>query len=301
MAAPNASYPCRTRKAVAIVAAMIRSVPAAVLAVAALLPGCSRPIDAGNPQEGISSRPAPHVQAADPAQTKNPAPTSHATGTNTSGSSSTSGSSGDKPPTVPPALRERPIRYDDQRQALTLEYRRLHEGGDPQSVIIEPRMVVLHHTGGSSVDSAWRYFNRPTIESGRKTLAKAGNVNVGAQFLVDRDGTILRLMPENWHARHCIGLNHIAIGIENVGDGTQHPLTEAQIKADAALVRYLAQVYPITHVIGHHEANKMRKHPYFHEEVAGYRTRKGDPGPAFIAAVRERISDLNLKGPPTDP
>jgi len=26
-------------------------------------------------------------------------------------------------------------------------------------------------------------------------------------------------MPETWMARHCIGLNHVAIGIENVGDG----------------------------------------------------------------------------------
>jgi N-acetyl-anhydromuramyl-L-alanine amidase AmpD len=190
------------------------------------------------------------------------------------------------------------ILYGDERTSLTLEYRRLHEGGDPQDVTITPRMVVLHHTGGPSADAAWRYFNRPKIESGRATLAKAGRVNVGAQFLVDRDGTIFRLMPEDWHARHCVGLNHIAIGVENVGDGKEHPLTEAQIEADARLIRYLAATFPITHVIGHNEALQMRAHPYFHEEVAGYKTRKGDPGPAFMAAVRERIADLGLEGPP---
>ncbi len=307
MATPGASLPCRTRTTVAIVAAMIRSAFSAALAVAALLPGCSRPIEAGSPQEGISSPPSTHEEAAGPAN--NTAPTSRATGPSTSGTDTTGGSSttgpstsaDDNTPTPPPSLRERPIRYGERRKALTLEYRRLHEGGSPQSVIIEPRLVVLHHTGGSSVDGAWRYFNRPKIESGRKTLAKAGDVNVGAQFLVDRDGTILRLMPENWHARHCVGLNHIAIGVENVGDGKKYPLTKAQIEADAKLIRYLAEVYPISHVIGHHEAAKMRKHPYFHEEVAGYRTRKGDPGPAFMAAVRERIADLDLKGPPNDP
>ena len=32
---------------------------------------------------------------------------------------------------------------------------------------------------------------------------------------VDRDGTICRLMPETWMARHVIGLNYSAIGIEN--------------------------------------------------------------------------------------
>ena len=203
-------------------------------------------------------------------------------------------------PPAPPYV-DRLINYDDARRALTVEYRRLHEGGDPQDVIIEPRLVVLHHTGGSSVDAAWRYFNRPKIESGRKTLAKAGDVNVGAQFLVDRDGTIFRLMPENWHARHCVGFNHLAIGVENVGDGKEHPLTDAQVEANAALVRYLAATYPITHVIGHNEANSMREHPYFHEEVAGYKTRKGDPGPAFMTAVRARIADLELAGPPETP
>ncbi|MEZ4381506.1 MAG: peptidoglycan recognition family protein [Nannocystaceae bacterium] len=211
----------------------------------------------------------------------------------TSGDATTTGDAAPAPPYV-----DRLIRYDDERTALTLEYRKLHEGGDPQDAVITPRMVVLHHTGGPSADAAWRYFNRPTIESGRATLAKAGRVNVGAQFLVDRDGTILRLIPEDRHARHCVGLNHLAIGVENVGDGKAHPLTEAQIDADARLIRYLAATFPITHVIGHNEALAMREHPYFHEEVPGYKTRKGDPGPAFMAAVRERIADLGLEGPP---
>ena len=42
-------------------------------------------------------------------------------------------------------------------------------------------------------------------------------------------------------ARHCIGLNHVAIGIENVGDGEKLPLTPAQVQADAALVRATAR------------------------------------------------------------
>ena len=239
------------------------------------------------------------VATASPAEARSG---SRETATGDSEGDAAEGSAGPGPavPPAPPYV-DRLINYDDARRALTVEYRRLHEGGDPQDVIIEPRLVVLHHTGGSSVDAAWRYFNRPKIESGRKTLAKAGDVNVGAQFLVDRDGTIFRLMPENWHARHCVGFNHLAIGVENVGDGKEHPLTDAQVEANAALVRYLAATYPITHVIGHNEANSMREHPYFHEEVAGYKTRKGDPGPAFMTAVRERIADLKLEGPPEAP
>lgn len=100
-------------------------------------------------------------------------------------------------------------------------------------------------------------------------------------------------------ARHCIGLNHLAIGIENVGGAPGLPLTAAQVAADAALVRYLALRYPITHLIGHHEARAMEKHPYWRERDAAYRNRKPDPGAAFLRRVRARVRDLALAGPPT--
>lgn len=202
------------------------------------------------------------------------------------------------PPTFSTPIVDRPITFDDLRTALTIEYRRRHEAPDAADVTIAPRMMVLHHTGGGSLDAAWRYFNRAKIEAGRETLARAGDLNVSAHFLVDRDGTIVRLLPETTFARHCVGLNAAAIGVENVGDGKRYPLTRAQIDANAALIRHLAARFPITHVIGHHESLQMQGHPYFHELEPGYRTRKGDPGPAFMAAVREQIADLGLQGPP---
>ena len=123
-------------------------------------------------------------------------------------------------------------------------------------------------------------------------------VNVSAQFLVDRDGTIYRLQPETRMARHCIGLNHIAIGVENVGDGDRVPLTDAQVAANAALIRDLAARFPITHVIGHSASHAMRAHPYFVERVRGYRNSKPDPGAGFLRDVRARIADLALAGAP---
>jgi N-acetylmuramoyl-L-alanine amidase len=105
-------------------------------------------------------------------------------------------------------------------------------------------------------------------------------------------------MPETRMARHCIGLNHLAIGVENVGDGDRYPLTEAQVAANAALVRYLAARHPITHLIGHHESRAMEDHPYFLERDDAYRNRKPDPGAAFMREVRARVADLDLAGPP---
>jgi N-acetylmuramoyl-L-alanine amidase len=196
-----------------------------------------------------------------------------------------------------PVIVDRPIRFDAERERLTVEYRRRHQDPAIDHSGIEPRAVVLHHTGGGSMRATWRYFDPARIERGRAALRRAGELNVSAHFLVDRDGAIYRLMPETRMARHCIGLNHVAIGIENVGDGAKYPLTEAQVRSNAALVRYLAGKFPLTHLIGHHESNAMRRHPYWLERDPTYGNRKPDPGPAFLRRVRAHLTDLQLQGP----
>lgn len=199
---------------------------------------------------------------------------------------------------APPAIIDKPIRFDEARKALTVEYRKLHQDPDARDIEIEPRVVILHYTAGGSAMATWRYFNRLEMEGSRARLARAGRVNVSSHFLVDRDGTIYRLMPETWMARHCIGLNHIAIGVENVGDGKRWPLTDAQVKANIALVRYLAGRHRITHLIGHHEARALEGTDLWLERDAKYRNRKSDPGPRFLARVRAGLADLKLRGPP---
>ena len=127
----------------------------------------------------------------------------------------------------------------------------------------------------------------------------AGQVNVSIQFLVDRDGTVYRLMPETWMARHTIGLNYNSIGVENVGGGDSvDNMTAAQIEANIRLVRYLAKKYPsIEYLIGHSEYREFEGHPLWLELDDGYRTEKVDPGDRFMTAVREAVAHLGLKGP----
>ncbi len=126
----------------------------------------------------------------------------------------------------------------------------------------------------------------------------AGALNVSSHYLVDRDGTIYQLLPETTLARHVIGLNHSAIGIENVGNGTDLPLTDAQVAANVAIVRYLDSKYEIDYLIGHHEYIKFEGHPLWLEKDSGYRTEKTDPGDDYMNRVREIVSDLGLEGPP---
>jgi len=214
------------------------------------------------------------------------------------------GASPAEPPAPAPAeptltIHERPITFDAARRQRTIAYRQRHQDPAARDITIAPRMIVLHHTGGGDPDATWRYFDRPVSEPGRADVARGGELNVSAHFLVDRDGAIVRLMPETWMARHCVGLNHVAIGVENVGDGAALPLTDAQLAANVALVRDLKRRFPgITHLIGHHEFRAFEGHPYYREREPAERPPQEDPGPAFMRAVRTQLSDLELAGPP---
>jgi hypothetical protein len=202
------------------------------------------------------------------------------------------------PGTAPAPIHDRLVPFDETRIAGTLAYLRAHVDPARSDIRLDPRAIVLHWTASPTLESSWQIF-APSELQGRPELDGAGRVNVSAHFLVDRDGTIYRLVPEETVARHTIGLNHVAIGIENVGGGEAHPLTPAQVEANAALVRDLVRRYPtITHLLGHSEYRRMESHPYFRELDPNYRTEKPDPGPEFLAAVRQAVADLGLLAPP---
>ncbi len=101
-------------------------------------------------------------------------------------------------------------------------------------------------------------------------------------------------------ARHVIGLNHCAIGVENVGGTVDLPLTKAQLKSNIWLVRYLKDKYDIDYLIGHYEYTLFENHPLWLEQDEGYRTKKTDPGTAFMNDVRKAVKDLNFKKLPTN-
>jgi N-acetylmuramoyl-L-alanine amidase len=193
---------------------------------------------------------------------------------------------------------DKPVPFPDERVQLTREYIRDHYGIDAPGIEIVPRIVVLHWTAGKSLTGDFNTFVPATLR-GRADIRTASELNVGIQFLLDRDGKIYRLMPETWMARHVIGLNYNAIGVENVGGaGGTDDLTPAQRAANIWLVRYLVRIYPtIEYLIGHHEYRLFEGHPLWLERDPGYRTGKSDPGDAFMNAVRMEVRELNLKGP----
>ncbi|MEM9141683.1 MAG: peptidoglycan recognition family protein [Bacteroidota bacterium] len=197
--------------------------------------------------------------------------------------------------TVAKEIVDKPVVFDAERKKLSLEYLADRYGLEQEEPTINPKMIVLHWTVIPTFEKSFAAFNTPTLPSSRSEITSAGKLNVSSQFMVDRDGTIYRLMPETTMARHVIGLNHCAIGVENVGGGQDLPLTQAQLESNIWLVRYLAKKYDIEYLIGHYEYTRFENHPLWLEKDDGYRTQKTDPGEDFMQKMRKATKNLNLK------
>ncbi len=207
---------------------------------------------------------------------------------------------------------EHATKIDGERVQLTKDYLKIHNpplyaklpaADTAAAITFVPRMIVVHWTAIPTLQGTLDAFASREIGSDRPQILANGKLNVGIQFVVDRDGSIYSLYPETVIARHCIGLNQVAIGIENVADGglddakVSAPLTHAQLQANIALVRYLLGKYPtIGYLIGHMEYTEVEKpshpaHSLFYEAIPTYRTAKIDPGWRFLGELRAALRE----------
>jgi len=124
-----------------------------------------------------------------------------------------------------------------------------------------PDMLVLHYTG---------------METGEAALAQLRNGEregkVSSHYLVEEDGRIFRLVPEErraWHAGKTFWkgeeqLNHASIGIEIVNPGHEfgyRPFPEAQVVAVIALLGDIRTRWQIddSRILGHSDVAPGRK------------------------------------------
>ncbi len=189
---------------------------------------------------------------------------------------------------------DRPITFNEERNELTLDYLSERYGLEQEAPTINPKIIVLHWTYIPTLQKSFDAFYDTKLPDWRPDITSASGLNVSSQFLVDQDGTIYRLMPETTMARHVIGLNHCAIGIENVGGTENTPLTQDQIDANIWLVNYLKNKYDIEYLIGHFEYTNFEHHALWLEKDEGYRTQKTDPGIDFLNAVKNATKHLNF-------
>ena len=190
---------------------------------------------------------------------------------------------------------DKPIIFNEERKELTLQYLDERYGLKQNTPVIIPKIVVLHWTAIPTFEGSFDAFYNTKLPNWRPDINNVSGLNVSTHFLVDQDGTIYSLMPETTMGRHVIGLNHCAIGVENVGGTKDTPLTKAQLKANIWLVKYLAKKYDIEYVIGHHEYTLFENHVLWLEKDDGYRTTKTDPGDEFMTKVRKATKKFEFK------
>ncbi|MEO0031167.1 MAG: hypothetical protein RIS94_925 [Pseudomonadota bacterium] len=120
-------------------------------------------------------------------------------------------------------------------------------------------MVVLHYTGMQTADEALERMCDPAAE-------------VSAHYMIDEDGTVTRLVPEDkraWHAgrsswRGITDVNSASVGIEMVNPGHEwgyRPFTDAQMEALVPLLADIVRRHnvPRANVVGHSDIAPARK------------------------------------------
>jgi len=111
-----------------------------------------------------------------------------------------------------------------------------------------PDMIVIHSTGGPTCDA----------RTGRPIWVKAGTLDedlrvieahpkLGIHYMIDRDGTLRKSVPEDQVAYHVFrySTRSVAIELVNDGDGVD-PFPDAQLAAVVALIRDIARRRGVT-------------------------------------------------------
>lgn len=141
---------------------------------------------------------------------------------------------------------------------------------------------IFHHTGG-----------RGSPEGVQSTLNGGRGMSLGVQYIIDRDGTVHRSLPENssgGHMRNGTGIgdglnNRNTIGVEMIARNNAD-LTQAQIESARALYAEQAEKYPNLAPYGHGEVNKHKQ---------------SDEGMGAVDAIRKDLKKKGKKPKTADP
>lgn len=223
-------------------------------------------------------------------------PRDDATLSKTNKAHSTMGHAGEADEFIDIAIDDRyAITPSEEYNRLMRAYNKRHYGIDT-FLLTEPKIIVVHSTYTKTLGTAVKMFCSSPRLVGRDDVKFGGSVTVSVHFIIDYDGTIYRLMPLTHAARHAIGLNYTAIGIENVG--RNEDLTPAQVESTVKTILYIRSRCPtVEYLVGHYEYNDESR-PHHH--LITYLQKnywpwdKKDPGVAFMRKVRRRLLDYDV-------
>ena len=188
---------------------------------------------------------------------------------------------------APPREVRKPIPYTAARRADMADYAQRHYGFHDFR-LRDPKVIVEHYTVTPSFPPVFDLFSRNQPDSELGELP-----GVCSHYVIDRDGTIFRLVPATIMCRHTVGLNWTAIGIEHVGMSDAQVMgNPRQLAASLRLTRALQGRHDIAtpNVIGH---NENRDSPFHRERVARLRTQTHADFPRSVMnGYRRRLARL---------
>jgi N-acetylmuramoyl-L-alanine amidase len=140
-------------------------------------------------------------------------------------------------------------------------------------------MVVIHSTGGPTCDAK---TGKPIWVAAGSLADNMANINahpqLGIHYMIDRDGTVRKSVPEDQIAHHVIGYSQRSIAIEliNDGDGVD-PFASDQLAALVVLLKDIRQRRSIARagVVRHSDLDKAMM------PCDSTRKRKVDPGALY--------------------
>lgn len=182
-----------------------------------------------------------------------------------------------------PVIIDRPLPKMDERRRAMAEYSLRRYGKSEWR--LTPKQIVLHYTAGPTMISAWNTM----ATRGLGPNASGERPQPFSHFIVDADGRIYQVAPLSMRARHAVGVNHVAIGIEFVEPRSALRILRrpAQLAAGLRLVRWLQGRYGIatTDVIGHAMANSSR----FFVDLSGRRNTHVDWRRSDVMLFRAKL------------
>jgi N-acetylmuramoyl-L-alanine amidase len=188
---------------------------------------------------------------------------------------------------APPREVAKPIPYGAERRADMADYAQRHYGIHDWR-LRDPRVIVEHYTAGSAFAPVFSLFSRNEPDQELHELP-----GICSHFVIDRDGTIYRLVKPTTMCRHTVGLNYTAIGIEHVGMSDAQVMGDRrQLAASLRLTRALQGRYGIAtrNVIGHNESLSS---PFHKELVARLRTQTHADFPRSVMdGYRRRLARM---------
>ena len=195
--------------------------------------------------------------------------------------------SGDARVTAPPIVQDL-VPYGPQRKAEMAAFSKRHYGQD--TWVLHPQVIVLHYTATSTYAAAHNTFasNAPAL----------GELpGVAAHFVIGENGTIYQQVPLDVRARHTVGLDWCAIGIEFVQPAASGPAQAIaqifarprQVAAGLRLVAWLQATYNISseNVIGHAMANDAAQF----KDLTGARNDHVDWNTAAVLRFRTALAN----------